>query len=481
MKAIFRMALGMGLAVGLAGVVTGCASVNSTSATSSAGPTTVTVSFAGALPTAVATKIGSGAFTAATLDGATVSLELPSGTTDFAVAYVCPVETYYTGGSGSSGTISNSYPSTSIATRSELSRAGQIAARQNGSLLRPRLKPLDSVDGFFSQTTQVVLEASTLDGSSFTTSCDNSGGVSISNNALTGQIDLSSVPGFEELDAMGVDQSTGAYSYYQGVSVYADGSFTLGPPTGSDRIILTVETMEGDGADYVKSLSGQTAPGALNGGNAVVFSAADAVSHQPIRYSLPAGCSTPSTTEYLAPAGTQGEIWLSSAAAQYPVLPAPAREAGDYTLLESNVAGCNLVMTVETSSTTGGPITVSFPAVWNYAGPTAAALPTFANLGYTGFSGSGAQAVTVETDWTISSSGDSYATIVTATRNWMNGSNAISFPDPSGVAGFFAPPPSGQSVEWRATQLQSSYGFLQPTAANGTLTTVGSSGGYVVP
>src|SRR5580698_9742594 len=52
-------------------------------------PTTVTVSFAGT-PSALATQVGSGAFTGATLTSGTLTLSIPSGTTNFAVAYICP-------------------------------------------------------------------------------------------------------------------------------------------------------------------------------------------------------------------------------------------------------------------------------------------------------------------------------------------------------------------------------------------------------
>jgi hypothetical protein len=53
-------------------------------------PTLVTFTISGSTPTAVATQVGSGAFTAATLTSGKMTLSLPDGTTNFAVAYLCP-------------------------------------------------------------------------------------------------------------------------------------------------------------------------------------------------------------------------------------------------------------------------------------------------------------------------------------------------------------------------------------------------------
>jgi hypothetical protein len=54
-------------------------------------PTTVTLNFsANSLPLVVAAKIGSGAFTAQTLTGSSLTLTLPTGTSNYAVAYLCP-------------------------------------------------------------------------------------------------------------------------------------------------------------------------------------------------------------------------------------------------------------------------------------------------------------------------------------------------------------------------------------------------------
>ncbi|MGA9069212.1 MAG: hypothetical protein WB424_03085, partial [Terracidiphilus sp.] len=68
----------------------GCATPASCPCTNCGGnSTTVTYTFSGSTATAVATKIGSGAWTQASLESNTLSLSIPNGTTDYSVAYVC--------------------------------------------------------------------------------------------------------------------------------------------------------------------------------------------------------------------------------------------------------------------------------------------------------------------------------------------------------------------------------------------------------
>jgi hypothetical protein len=102
----------------------------------------------------------------------------------------------------------------------------------------------------------------------------------------------------------------------------------------------------------------------------------------------------------------------------------------------------------------------------------------------------------VELGWFWSSpSGDISAYSFIATRNSMSGASSLTFPDFSSVPGFLAPPPSGQEVGWEAALVQSTYGIqpapaglaieagnaVWPVTANGTVSSVGSAGSYVVP
>ena len=51
---------------------------------------TVTYTFTGASPTAVATQIGTGSYTQASLQANKLTLSIPSGTSNYSVAFLCP-------------------------------------------------------------------------------------------------------------------------------------------------------------------------------------------------------------------------------------------------------------------------------------------------------------------------------------------------------------------------------------------------------
>src|SRR5579863_3057526 len=115
-------------------------------------PTTVTFTVTGGTPTAVATSTGTGSFTAATLTAGKLTLDLPSGTTNFAMAFVCP--------------------------------------------------PVSLTASQFLETFENVFEASTLDGTSFSQSCPTTPTAG-STGTLTGAVDANAIAGasFLNIDA----------------------------------------------------------------------------------------------------------------------------------------------------------------------------------------------------------------------------------------------------------------------------------------
>jgi hypothetical protein len=139
--------------------------------------TTVTVAFTSGTPTAVATKIGSGSYTTVT-PASTVTLTLPSGTTNFGVAYVCP----------------------------------------------PVTANNEVID-------EIIVEASTLDGTSFSLSCS----ATLSTGAtgtLTGSVDASAISG---VNSVGIFAENGTSSSSGGPGGLS-GSFSFAAPTGTDRV-----------------------------------------------------------------------------------------------------------------------------------------------------------------------------------------------------------------------------------------------------
>jgi hypothetical protein len=112
-----------------------------TGGSGSGSPTAVTLTFYEGTPTAVAAKIGSGSFSLQTISSGKLTLSIPSGTTTFAVAYVCTAQ---------------SFP-----------------------------------------TYEDVFEASTADGTSFTVPCP-APLPSTPMGTLTGNVDISGIPGANE-------------------------------------------------------------------------------------------------------------------------------------------------------------------------------------------------------------------------------------------------------------------------------------------
>jgi hypothetical protein len=390
-------------------------------------PTTVSFSFSGGTPTVVAAKIGSGSFTAQAVAGNKLSLSVPGGTSNFAVAYVCTAATA-------------SFP-----------------------------------------TFQEVFEASVADGSSFTLACLSplSSGT---NGTLTGSVDASAIPNANLLNIAVDDGST----EFKG-GIIADPNFSLNAPAGNDRVEVLAYNNVAQGATSTatlvaaKNFANQTVPGALNGGTQVVLGAGDATTNQMIAYSnVPSGYSAPST-QIRFDMGGHGDFSIATAATQYPVLPAGAVASGDFYEFSSaaaNSAKPSEITVVTKFLANPGAVSLAFPSPWSYAGPSPAVLPSF-NFSYSGFSGDDGVFDSVLLGWAAPTNFNQYRVI--ASSNYLAGSTIVAFPNLSNIEGFIAQPPSGTEVTWVGQITQSSLGVSQPISSNATIKTVGNDGSYTVP
>lgn len=433
------------LAVG-AGFLAGCGAGSGTGGSSGGGggtgqnPTTVTVKVTGTTPAAVATRIGTGSFSAAAIQSGSLTITIPAGTSTFAVAYACP-------------------PSTAT-----------VGTTQYSSAL------------------ENVLEASTSDGTSFTMYCSPATATG-STGILTGSVDASAIAGANYVGVAAGGGGAGNEYFLSGTSA----NFSETVPAGSDRAAVGayVETASyplGANTAFtlaaLRSFSGVTVPGSLNNGNTVVLGAADAVTMQPITYkNLPSGYAAPKTVAMYDWAGGGGISLSNGATTQYPAIPAGAAESGDvYSFTSTSQSSTGVPfqgVQVESWTGTGGPLTVTFPAAWTYAGPTAAALPVF-SVAYSGFSGSGNLYYGGNIGWQAGQNAG-FARSVIATAGYLNGSTTLAMPDLSSVQGFAAPPASGTSVFWTALIGQTSFPVLEGSPTNGTASIVSSSGTYTVP
>lgn len=420
-------------------LVAGCGGGN-TGTTGGGGPTstTVTFTFQGGTPTAVAASIGSGAYTAETLNGNSLTLTLPSGTTKFAVAYVCPAWTQPSG-------------------------TGTTQVEQ-----------------------ETVFEATTTDGTSFHQAC-----ASISSpgqeGTLSGSVDGSAIPAASSSELVILAANSDSYWGAKLGPVTAATNYSITLPNGSYRVMAAVvdsttlptQTM----LTAAKDLGNQTAPGMVNGGSTVVLGTADEAIPEPITYNnVPSGFPAPTTSVHFAFGGA-GSLWIASGATnQWPALPAAAVESGDsYQFMSETLMNSYPVEGVLATRTmsTAGPVTFNFPAPWVYGGPTAAALPTF-NMNYTGFAGQTGVYDAAMLWWGVLTPNMNYINIL-ATANYQNGSTSLAVPDLSGLSGFIAPPASGTDVSWEAAVAQISGPMSQvlPTNVNGNA--VFNWGGYLEP
>lgn len=387
--------------------------------------TSVTVQFSGGTPSVVAAKIGTGSFTAETLASGRLSLSIPGDTTKFAIAYLCTAPSF------------------------------------------PAFED--------------IFEATTADGTSFTLPCPSPSSPG-TNGALTGNIDASGVPSANLID-LAVANGSSELTY----GVTADTDFTVSAPTGTDRVEVLAYNNVSVGFTSTTTLvaarnfTGQSVPGALNGGSQVMLGAADAATSQTISYSnAPSGYGTPYTLVDYVMSGSGG-FSLATATSQYPVMPSGAVASGDFYEFFAtaiNSSNPNELMLVAKSASSAGPVSINFPAPWTYSGPTPAANPTF-NFAYSGLGNGAGIYETAVIDWTTVAGFVEIS--VMATGNYQAGSTTLAIPDLSGVQGFEAAPVSGTGVGWVALIAQSSVGLPQALSANGSITTVENFGNYNVP
>jgi hypothetical protein len=152
-------------------------------------PTTVTLKFYDGAPAAVATQIGAGSFTAASVSSNTVTLSVPSGTKNFAAAWACPAQ----------------------------------------------------VSGQYSSTNEYVIEATTSDATSYNLWCPLPA-ATVPTGTLTLSVDASA---FAETTTnywtslyADADNASG-FEYGAPSMVFSN--FTMSAPTGSDRVDLVVQ------------------------------------------------------------------------------------------------------------------------------------------------------------------------------------------------------------------------------------------------
>jgi hypothetical protein len=373
----------------------------------------------------VATKFGSSAFAAATLQGAnTLSFVVPAGTTNYTLAYVC--------------------------------------ASPNGAV-----------------TEEFVLEASIQDSNSINRACPLRGVPLPTVGAATGSVDATAIAGAA---------SVSIFPNSLTPSLAVNGSFNVNLAVGTEDVAFAVLDTNNN-ILALKILRSQTIPGAINGGNAVVFSPADATSSQILTLNgVPTGFVGGPFVEYHTAGGTSIVLNFQGANDSTSYAVVPAAENGDFYLflgIASSLPPSTLHQSMEIiqRTTTGGAVTMTSPAALAFAGPVPAALPSF-NFNYSGFpTGLSTGVQQARISWTPTATARNSNT-VTATPNFLNGATSLSVPDLSSLSGFVAPAASGTQVAWNVDVFGNA-GQAFPAVAvpsgNGLAALVQNSGTYTQP
>jgi hypothetical protein len=406
----------------------GCGGGSSTPPTPTG--TTVTVSFKGATPAAVAEQIGTGPWTAASPQGGQLSLTLPQGETRYAIAFVC--------------SFNGLFNSESVI---EVTTQDPVPTRFCGF---PPPVPL---------TLQI--------------------------GAATGSVDASAIPGTSSVLIYGL--------LGRGSVAGVSGAFNLQMLQGTDDIAFVALDVSLR-VLAVKILRSQTVPGAVNGGQTVVLAAGDEATYQTISVtSIPPGFTGDGPSALYATAkGTLFPVapLFFSTGSRYAVVPASEAQASDqYRFSASGLrlqpppSGCTnqffegqQFVGVNLSAASASAVTLPLPAPLAYSPPTPAAFPSF-DVSYTGFNGDSGVNYSIALNWgrTTGSLAPFSDVNVTATAAYQNGATTLSIPDLTGLTGFLARPNSGAMVAWSAGLSEHS---PQPTDSSAT---AANSGCYVAP
>lgn len=397
-------------------------------------PPTITVAFAGTLPSAVATQAGSNTFTSASLSGNTVGVNLAAGTTNYAIAYVCPNSTFFMG------------------------------------------ETVSLID-------ENIIEATVQDGSQLNLNC---GGGSPGTVDVTVSVDASAISGTTSVTVYG----TGSASI-QGALLSASGSTTIAAPPGTeDLAFVAQDNLLSPLA--VKIFRSQNIPGPVNGGNPIVFGPGDAITMQPFTIA-----NVPATAffdellaSYRTANGTSFPLGgVETVSGLYRAVPAAATQSGDSYLYNAESANTDngadgTEQIIETTTTGGGTVTFTLPSAWSFSGPEATAFPTF-TFNYPGFSGSPVALQTANLTWDQLLTGPSNFIGITATANFQQGATTLTIPNLSSLSGFPGPISSGTKVLWSASIIGgkglSVTNPTSPSSANETIEVVGNSGSFTVP
>jgi hypothetical protein len=381
--------------------------------------TNVVYTFSAPAPTAIATQIGSAAWTAGTVPGNNqFTVSIPSGTTTYGIAFMCPVAQFGTN----------------------------------------RL------------TLENVIEANVSDGAALGVGCPVA--TSPATGTATGSADVSAIPGAQQFSIVG---KGGASTLVPKTS----GPFSAKLPTGTNDIAIAALNGENQ-VLAVKFVRSQTVPGVVNSGNVITLTASDETTPETVTVkNIPQNFGPPLVTgQYYTANGTS--FSLSWSDTQYTAIPSAEQQSGDYYLIQGGAGSSSSGLTQIITTTSGGPITLTVPSQVSVPAPTPAAWPSF-DINYSGFSSLAASGDSIALTWNPNANTVSDVELV-ATSAYLGGVTTVAVPDLTSLNGFLAAAPSGVAIIWNADAYGGTFqSFTLPVPTSSTLSYTGGGGTYIAP
>ena len=381
--------------------------------------TKINVTFTGPVPVGIAERIGTANWAEiAVPTDSQLSFTIPNGTTDYAIAYLCP----------DSG-----------------------------------------ISGHSPEYSEYVFEATISDPTTYNLNCITNVRVVPSTDLVTGSFDASAIPntaGVVVYPIAGEEPgSTGTFSSMLVPGIYDFAALALDT---AGKIL------------GVKFARGQTVPGVVNDGNPIKFLPSDAATVQSISVTNdPWGGGPPLgwvTAGFTTRSGTSFDVMVPGDGHSCSAVPSSEVQSGDYYTFgafDTNPAIGQAIGTTQTA-TNASAVTVTMPAPMDYSAPVTSTFPNF-TINYSGFP---VHTYTASITWgyIYPDLEDSVSFTITtaATASFQNGATTLAIPDLSSLSGFVGAATSGTTIYW-STSLSSG------TTSSGSSSWVKNSGSYVVP
>jgi hypothetical protein len=349
---------------------------------------TVIVNFPEAAPTAVAEQIGTGTWTAASLQGDQLTLTIPQGETRYGIAYVCPPIGAHDSESVTLATTQDSAP---------VGICPVISSPSKGAVT-------GSVD------------VSAIPGASSVVIYGPLGSVNVA--GLTGAFNFQANQGTDDIVFVALDASQQILAVKilpsQTAPGAVNGGLTVVLASAEETAYQTVAVTNVPAgfpgvdttADY-ETANGTLFPVAVPGSQYAVVPASETQTGDKYRFSAMDALVQPPP---------------------HPGLQGIARR-------------------LSTASASTG-VTLPLPAPLAYSAPTPAAFPTF-DISYSGFAGNSGVNYSVGLNWVLAGGSGTFLR-VDATAAYQNGATTLAIPDLTSLAGFLAAPGSGAKVFWSA-------------------------------